>query len=113
MDMNGQVVKQITSGNWDVSEFKGFDAATKALYYVAGETTPMQRQLYVTQLDGKRKCCSARPMAGTRLISVMDSSISSMHTTLNTPPVFDLYTGKGKMIRTWKTIRNSAIKWLS
>ena len=27
MDMNGQVVKQITSGNWDVSEFKGFDAA--------------------------------------------------------------------------------------
>ena len=101
MDMSGQVVKQITSGNWDVSEFKGFDAATKALYYVAGETTPMQRQLYVTQLDGKKKMLLG-PADGWNQADFSDGFkyFINVHTTLNTPPVFDLYTGKGKMIRT-------------
>ncbi|OON70813.1 S9 family peptidase [Hymenobacter sp. CRA2] len=54
-DMKGKVVKQLTSGPWEVTEFVGLDEAKGIAYYVSAEASPLQRHLYRVNLNGKGK----------------------------------------------------------
>lgn len=54
-DMQGNQVRQLTSGNYDVTLFYGYDPAHDLIYYQAAEASPLQRQVYVIKLDGSGK----------------------------------------------------------
>ena len=45
-DLNGNLVKQLTKGNWEVTEVKGFDASGENLYYVSTEESAITKNLY-------------------------------------------------------------------
>lgn len=51
--INGILEKQLTSGNWDVTEVYGYDEKNNILYYQSAETSPLQRNIY--SLDAKAK----------------------------------------------------------
>ena len=55
--MTGQLVRQITSGNWEVKTFIGIDERRKSkpIYYISTEASPLERQLYSINLSGKKK----------------------------------------------------------
>lgn len=55
MDKKGAIKKQITKGNWEVTEFYGIDEDSKTLYYQAAEESPMERAVYSIKLDGSGK----------------------------------------------------------
>lgn len=55
MDKKGAIKKQITKGNWEVTEFYGIDEDSKTLYYQAAEESPMERVVYSIKLDGSGK----------------------------------------------------------
>jgi len=50
-DVNGKLIKQLTKGNWEVTEVKGFDAKGENLFYVSTQESPITRNLY--QLNWK------------------------------------------------------------
>lgn len=52
--INGNVIKQLTKGNWDVTEVYGFDEKKQMLYYQSAEASPMQRDVYAIDLKGKK-----------------------------------------------------------
>lgn len=52
---NGKLKRQITEGNWDVTEFYGIDEATGFLYYQSAEESPINRAVYRINLNGKEK----------------------------------------------------------
>ncbi len=52
--INGNVIKQLTKGNWDVTEVYGFDEKKQVLYYQSAEASPMQRDVYAIDLKGKK-----------------------------------------------------------
>jgi len=54
-DMNGKPVRQLTKGNWDVSAYYGIDEANGKLYYQSSEISPLDRHIYVINLDGSNK----------------------------------------------------------
>lgn len=55
-DINGTMFGQITKGNWEVTEVKGFDDKGDNLYYVSTEESPVTKNLYVFNLKtGKTK----------------------------------------------------------
>ncbi len=54
-DTTGKVKKQITTGNWDVTEVLGFDATGANLYYTSTEATPLQRHIYRLNLKTGKK----------------------------------------------------------
>ncbi|WP_010520232.1 S9 family peptidase [Aquimarina agarivorans] len=54
-DSKGKLIKQITNGNWDVTEFYGIDAAEKTVYYQCTEGSTIERQLFSVQINGKNK----------------------------------------------------------
>ncbi len=59
----------LTSGDWEVQEVVGLDEARGVVYYVSGEPSPTESQLYSVRLDGtgKQRITTAR---GTHMISM-------------------------------------------
>ncbi|MBR4230487.1 MAG: DPP IV N-terminal domain-containing protein, partial [Bacteroidales bacterium] len=56
-DMKGNLVKQVTSGNWEVCDVPGVDVKNQKLYYTSREHHPTQKSLFVIGFDGKKKQC--------------------------------------------------------
>jgi dipeptidyl-peptidase-4 len=52
--ITGEIFKQITKGNWDITDFYGYDEAKKVLYYQSAEVSPMQRDIYSIDLKLKK-----------------------------------------------------------
>lgn len=49
-DLSGKLIRQLTKGNWEVTEVKGFDIKNEQLYFVATLPTATDRSLCVTSL---------------------------------------------------------------
>ena len=48
---SGTFVRQITQGDWDVTDFHGIDEAEGWLYFTSTEASPLERQFYRMQFD--------------------------------------------------------------
>ncbi|PTN09632.1 S9 family peptidase [Mangrovibacterium marinum] len=96
----GYEVRQLTSGDYDVTKFYGFDPKKKIFYYQAAKESPMQREIYYVSLDGKKKGRLSQ-QDGTN-----DAEFSSgfqyyinTYTNLTTPKQTTLHSNDGKLIR--------------
>lgn len=54
-DNTGKLIRQITSGNWEVTNLVGIDEKGKKIYYISTEASPLERNLFVINMDGKNK----------------------------------------------------------
>lgn len=54
--MDGTISRQITKGNWDVTDFYGVDETTNTIYYQSAEYSPMQRDVFSINAKGKKTC---------------------------------------------------------
>ena len=52
-NINGTLIKQLTTGSWEVLDVKGFDEKGENLFYVSTEESPVTKNLY--QLDLKKQ----------------------------------------------------------
>lgn len=54
-DVNGNLIKQITKGEWDVNSIIGFDEKGENLFYTSAEASPIEKHIYKINLkNGKR-----------------------------------------------------------
>ncbi|RUT79714.1 S9 family peptidase [Ancylomarina longa] len=53
-NMQGEEVRQITNGNWEVTKFLGYDELKKLCYYQAAAVSPLQREIYAVDIKGKK-----------------------------------------------------------
>lgn len=51
-DMNGKVVRQVTQGQWGVTEVEGVDEKNKLIYFTATEKSHLESHLYKIKWDG-------------------------------------------------------------
>ncbi|MEX0779932.1 MAG: S9 family peptidase [Balneolales bacterium] len=54
-DMNGNLIRQVTSGNWEVASYHGFNEETQTFYYLSTEDSPLERHFYKINADGSGK----------------------------------------------------------
>jgi len=54
-DKTGKLINQVTKGNWEVTEYYGFDEKTKSVFYQSTENGSINRDVYRISLDGKNK----------------------------------------------------------
>ena len=97
--INGTVVKQLTKGNWDITNFYGFDEKKQVAYYQSAEISPLQRDIYSVDLKGKR----------TRITDGKGTHAASFNSTLSlfvdnassiiSPNVFTLRNSTGSALR--------------
>lgn len=54
-DMSGELIRQITKGDWEVTNYLGYNQNSNKIYYVSTEESPLQRHLYSINLNGTGK----------------------------------------------------------
>ncbi|EMR03409.1 S9 family peptidase [Cesiribacter andamanensis] len=52
--LNGDLIRQITSGPWEVTELVGVDEKRGLVYYISAEDSPLERQFYSISLKAKK-----------------------------------------------------------
>ncbi len=95
---------QITKGEFEVTNFYGFDEKKEVLYYQSNEKSPLQKHIYSIKIDGSKKRIL------TELKGVNNASFSSTleyfintNSNANNPNNITLNNKKGSIIRVLKT----------
>lgn len=52
-DINGNKVRQITRGNWDVTMYYGYDETNNVIYFQAAKSSPLNRDVYSIDIYGE------------------------------------------------------------
>jgi len=105
--ITGEEISALTSGNFDVTSFYGIDEKEKCIYYQAAENSPLERQIYKVNLNGKKK----KTVAGTKgtnnaqFSSTFDYYINT-YSNINTPATYTVYNKKNKVVRAIEDNRN-------
>ncbi len=107
--MAGRQVRQITKGDWDVTDYLGYNAKTKMFYYQAAAKSPMQREVYAVRNDGKKQI-KFSTVDGTNRAAFSKGFKYYINYLSNTttPTLVTLHDGKGKQIRVLED--NKALK---
>ena len=110
-DQQGFEVKQITSGNFDVTKFYGYDVVKKIFYYQAAKESPMRREVYFVSLDGK-KSGKLSTQSGTNKADFSSGYkyFINYFSNMEIPNLITLHDQTGKLIRTLED--NSKLKEL-
>lgn len=100
---DGTLLKQLTSGEWEVQDIEKVDEQSGQVFYASSEESPLQRQLYVLSLDGsgKRKLSQG---AGTHTVSISPTCAYFMdnYSGLTAMPRATLYKGDGAEVRVYR-----------
>lgn len=100
-DLSGKLVRQITTGAYDVTSVCSVDEKSGLVYYLSHESSPINNELYSIDFKGKKKTkLSEKPGWYTASFSNNSKYYISTFTDANTPPVYALYTSKGKLLKT-------------
>jgi dipeptidyl-peptidase 4 len=94
-DVNGKLIKQLTRGEWEVTEVKGFDTKAENLFYVSTEESPLTRNLYRLNLrTGKKDRITKERAVHTVQISAPGNTILDSYSDATHPRVVQLINAK-------------------
>ncbi|WP_435134334.1 S9 family peptidase [Formosa sp. A9] len=101
---DGSLIKQITSGNWEVTQYYGFDKATKKIFYQSVENGSINRDVYSIGLNGKKKTrLSQKEGTNSAAFSADFTYFINTYSSATTPPVYTLNNAKnGDVIKVIK-----------
>lgn len=97
---NGKLIRQVTTGRWEVSSMVGVDEKGKKIYFISTEASPIERNLYVINMDGKGKKMLT-PEKGTHSVNMSKDFkyFIGYHSDANTPSKVTLNLATGKQLQ--------------
>ncbi|MFO8147390.1 MAG: S9 family peptidase [Gillisia sp.] len=100
-DKNGKLISQITDGNWEVTNYYGFDPKSKTVFYQSTENGSINRDVYSIRANGKnKKRLTEKEGTNSADFSADYTYFINSFTNTETPYVFTLHDAKnGKLIR--------------
>ena len=107
-NIDGTLKKQLTTGNWDITNVYGYDETKKLVYYQSAESSPLNRDIYKVSLKGKRTKISIKDGTNTASFSENFKYYINNYSTINLPPVYTVNMSDGKEVRVIED--NNALK---
>lgn len=95
--MDGTPVKQLTTGNWDVTQVYGFDG--KEVYFQAAKKSHIERQIYAVDLKGNIREVIGMEGTNNARFSNDFSYLININSTASHPNQYVLYDKKGRVVR--------------
>ncbi len=99
-DYNGNLINQITKGNWEITKLNGYDNINNILYFTSTEVSPLERHIYSINLKTNEK---------TKLTNIEGYHVATFtsnykyfideYSNTTTPTTYILKDNKGKQIR--------------
>ena len=110
--MDGKKKVQVTKMKYDLADINGVDEKNRLVYYTLAYPTPMDRQLFVSDFEGKQ---TKQLTAGTGFHRVALNNdytqFYDYHSTINTPQTVTLYDiKKGTAVKNKVVSENSSLK---
>lgn len=99
-DLNGKLLRQIESGQHEVSAVYGYDERTGNTYYQAAGIHPTQREVYVTDSKGRTSCLTTRHGWNSAIFSADYRCFINVWSDRNTPYIYSAVDNKGRTLRT-------------
>jgi dipeptidyl-peptidase-4 len=99
-DLSGQLLRPLTSGNWDVDMLVGVDATHRLAYFIAARPSPLERQIFSVLLDGGGEIVrlSDAPGVHSALFSPDGTHYLDTHSDRTTPPHTRLCRASGQKV---------------
>ncbi|MCC2545871.1 S9 family peptidase [Hymenobacter sp. BT175] len=101
-DMQGKPVRQLTKGDWEITEINGFDEKKGLVYYSSTEASPLQRHLYRVSLKGSGKTRLGETGAGTDAVNMSPDCkyYLNYHSSAGVPQLVSLRNAQnGKLVK--------------
>ncbi|MEO1651954.1 MAG: S9 family peptidase, partial [Bacteroidota bacterium] len=98
-DYDGNLINQITQGEWEVVIVHHVDYKKEQIYYTSTEDSPLERNLYVTDFKGKKKE-KLTQVAGRHFINFSPNGgyYLDRYSNIATPTQVELWNPSGKML---------------
>ena len=98
-DTDGKLIKQLTSGEWEVTEVLGFDKAEKNIFYISTEVSPLDRHAYKLNLKtGKRIRLTKDEGYHNVQVSADGKYFIDNYSSLNVPRKINITDAKAKVV---------------
>ena len=95
--MDGTPVKQLTSGDWEVTQVYGFDG--KEVYFQAAKNSSVERQIYAVNLKGEMRTLINKVGVNNARFSSNFKYLININSTVDQPYQYVLFDNKGKQVR--------------
>ena len=106
-DTNGKQIRQLTGGNWMVTEILGFNRKGDELFYTSTAESPLERHIYSVNLNnGKSKKLSQGKGTHTPKLSPLGNYLIDSYTSRDVPRTIRIITSDGKITQTLLTAKN-------
>ena len=109
-DAAGKLKKQITKGNWEVTNYYGFDEKSGMVYYQSVENGSINRDVYAIKVDGKSKTrLSSKTGTNAATFSPNFQYYINTYSSATTAPTYTLNDSKtGTVVKT--IVSNEAVE---
>lgn len=98
-DINGELVKQLTDGKYDITEVEGLDVNSNLLYFIAAKSSPINREIFRVNIkSGKIEQISTRIGNNSPQFSNGFKYYVNTFSDINTPPFSTVNSADGKEI---------------
>lgn len=98
-DLNGTMKRQLTTGNFVVTDYYGYDAKTGTTYYASNQESPTRKAVYKSDAKGKVVKLSTKEGTNDAIFSKNMKYFMNVYSNINTPPVTSLCDNKGKELK--------------
>ncbi|MDR0938880.1 MAG: S9 family peptidase [Mediterranea sp.] len=102
-NMSGNLIKKVTTGQFEVNHFLGYDPAEGAFYYTSNEGSPLRQNVYKTDRKGKKTRLTPADGTNTPIFSRSIKHFMNKYTALDEPLVITLNDADGKKLTTLVT----------
>lgn len=96
----GNLVKQITKGQFEVKSFLGWDRQSNTFYYSSNEESPLRTAVYKIDGKGKKTKLSARTGTNEAIFSTNQKYYINKYSGIQTPTLITIHDNKGKELTT-------------
>lgn len=97
--LSGKLIQQVTKGEWDVTDYYGYDVKRKRFLFQAARKSPMQREVYAMDKKGKLMELSKKEGTSKTYFSHSFNYFLMEWNNLNTPLEVTVCNAKGEEIR--------------
>ncbi len=98
---DGKLINQVTKGNWEVTDYYGFNEKANTIYYQSTENGSINRDVYSIQLNGKnKKRLTEKVGTNSASFSADFTYFINTFSSAATPQEYTLYSSKsGKVVK--------------
>ena len=99
-NLAGELVRPITSGNYEVKKFYGWDSKKNEFYYSSNEGSPLRESIYKVNAKGKKTKLSKREGTNSAVFSNGMKYFINTYSSIDTPHTVTINDNSGKELKT-------------